>query len=41
MDLVNWWLAWPAWVQDVSVIFVVLVFLSHGSYARWVDRSRP
>jgi hypothetical protein len=44
MDLINWWLSWPNWIQDLSVIFVLLVFLSHGArwYRGWpaTERSR-
>ena len=22
MDVINWWLSWPVWVQDVSVVLI-------------------
>ncbi len=31
MDIINWWLTWPAWLQDVSIVFLLVVFLSHGA----------
>jgi hypothetical protein len=30
MDLINWWLGWPNWVQDSSLVLLILVFLSHA-----------
>jgi hypothetical protein len=31
VDIINWWLGWPGWLQDVSIVFALLVFLSHGN----------
>lgn len=33
MDLINWWLGWPTWVQDISLVLLLLVFLSHAPMA--------
>lgn len=33
MDLINWWLSWPNWVQDISLVFLLMVFLSHAPIA--------
>jgi len=36
MDVVNWWLNWPTWLQDLSVVLLVVIFLSHApGAARW------
>ncbi len=37
MDVIHWWLAWPTWVQDVSVVLAFLIFLGHGTV---INRSR-
>jgi hypothetical protein len=39
MDVVNWWLTWPTWLQDVSVVLLVLIFLSHAP--RWSRGAGP
>ncbi len=28
MDIIHWWMNWPAWLQDVSVIILVLALLN-------------
>ncbi|GEM_PF-4146899 len=42
MDVINWWLSWPTWLQDLSVVLLVLVFLSHApSAAPWSRGTGP
>lgn len=41
MDVVNWWLSWPTWVQDVSLVLMVLIFLSHApGSGRWTRSAK-
>lgn len=40
MDVVTWWLSWPTWLQDASVVLMVLIFLSHAPRAANWPRSR-
>ena len=36
MDVINWWFAWPTWLQDLSVVLLTVIFLSHAPAAgRW------
>jgi len=42
VDILNWWLTWPTWLQDISVIWLALIFLSHApGAARWPRGSGP
>ena len=44
MDVINWWLNWPTWLQDLSVVLLVAIFLSHApGVAGWPrhPRSNP
>jgi hypothetical protein len=34
MDIINWWLGWPGRLQDLSLVFLLLVFLSRGATYR-------
>lgn len=28
MDIIHWWMGWPSWLQDVSVVIFALALLS-------------
>ncbi len=40
MDVIHWWLGWPTWLQDISIVILVLAILSpRAVYSRTIIKK--